>query len=485
MTAENAKRKDVYGVILESGATDWQIFQQDDAGLATIPLTGRYALKKDQNPGRVAVYVRLVREDGYEAVTTGLNWQAATTRSDGAWTATLRDVPRGGLYRLETCLQLDDGPVEGGARGDMVHHIGVGDVWLIAGQSNAAGYGKAPVEDGPELGVHAFTSDGRWKLATHPLADSTGTIFPANRENANASHSPWLAFARRLKQALGHPIGLIPASLGGSPVAAWDPQSNGVLFRNMLQYIAAAGTGVKGAVWYQGESDTGEAERAAYKQRFASFVAGLRRETNRPRLPVITVQLNRCLGEDLDMSFHRNWEAMREIQRQLSHELENVHLISIFEAALSDGIHNDSLGNLRIAQRAATTALGAVYGRSITWRHPECVAVREVAPDQIELVFAPIEGRFNFDGRTGRNFPFAVRDVQGEVPVAGYTLPAKDRFLIRLGRPLAGDATVTGAPTAYPSPCVPFEIPSYRPMLGFTLPVARSYLAIGADASRA
>ena len=27
-----------YGVILESGASDWQIFQQDDAGVAAIPL---------------------------------------------------------------------------------------------------------------------------------------------------------------------------------------------------------------------------------------------------------------------------------------------------------------------------------------------------------------------------------------------------------------------------------------------------------------
>lgn len=467
------KREDAYGVIIESGACDWQIVQQDDAGLAAIPLAGRYYLKPDQKPGKVVVQVRLVREDGYEAVTAGLNWQEAATCPDGTWSATLRDVPRGGLYRLETCLQLDDGPIEWAIRGDMVHHLGVGDIWVITGQSNAAGYGKTPVEDGPELGIHAFTADGRWKLATHPLGDSTGTLYPPNRENANASHSPWMAFARRLKQALGYPIGLIPASLGGSPVSAWDRRTDGVLFNNMLRYLLDSGAGVKGAVWYQGESDTGANERAVYKQRFASFVADLRKETKRPGLPVITVQLNRYVGEDLDKPVHANWEAMREIQRQLSHELENVHMISIFEAGLSDGIHNDSAGNLLIGRRAAATALGAVHGHPIAWRQPECVAAREVAPDGVELVFENVEGRLHYESRIGREFPFAVRDSQGEVPVTGYTLPGRDRFRITLGRPLAGPATVTGAPTANPPACVPFDIPGYRAMLGFTLPIAR------------
>jgi len=460
-----------YGVLLESGAGDWQIFQQDDAGVAAIPLAGRYVLKPDQKPGKVSVQVRLVREEGYVAVTAGLDWQAAATRPDGTWAATLRNVPRGGLYRLESCLQLDDGPIEWALRGDMVHHLGVGDIWLITGQSNAAGYGKTPVEDGPELGIHAFTADGRWKLATHPLGDSTGTLYPPNRENANASHSPWLAFARRLKQALGYPIGLIPASLGGSPVAMWDRQTDGVLFKNMLRYLADAKAGVKGAVWYQGESDTGEKERAVYKQRFASFVADLRRETNHPGLPVITVQLNRLVLVDLGTPADTDWEAMREIQRELSHELENVHIISIFDAGLSDGIHNDSLGNLRIAQRAATTALGAVHGQPIAWRHPECVAARQVAPAEVELVFENVDGRLHYESRITREFPFAVRDSQGEVPVTGYSLPARDRFRITLGRPLAGGATVTGAPTANPPACVPFDIPGYRPLLGFTLPI--------------
>jgi hypothetical protein len=65
----------------------------------------------------------------------------------------------------------------------------------------------------------------------------------------------------------------------------------------------------------------------------------------------------------------------------------------------------------------------------------------------------------------------AVRDSQGGVPIVGYSLPGKDLFLIALGRPLSGSATVTGAPTANPPACVPIDIPGYRSMLGFTLSV--------------
>ena len=66
--------------------------------------------------------------------------------------------------------------IEWAQRGDTRQHWGVGDVWLIAGQSNCAGYGKDPVEDPSELGVHLLGNDLHWDLATHPLNDSTNSL---------------------------------------------------------------------------------------------------------------------------------------------------------------------------------------------------------------------------------------------------------------------------------------------------------------------
>ena len=44
-----------------------------------------------------------------------------------------------------------------------------------------------------------------------------------NRETANSAHSPYLHFARLLKQQLNHPIGLVQTALGGSALAPWNP----------------------------------------------------------------------------------------------------------------------------------------------------------------------------------------------------------------------------------------------------------------------
>ncbi len=55
----------------------------------------------------------------------------------------MEDIPAGGLYRIESCLKEEKNtPLEWATRGDCVEHFGVGDLFVIAGQSNAVGYGK-------------------------------------------------------------------------------------------------------------------------------------------------------------------------------------------------------------------------------------------------------------------------------------------------------------------------------------------------------
>ena len=100
-------------------------------------------------------------------------------------------------------------------RGDMIHNIGVGDVFVVAGQSNAAGRAKNPVEDAPELGVHLLRDSGVWDLATHPLGETTGSVHQGHFENHNPGHTPWLHFAKLLKRELGYPIGIVMSAYGG------------------------------------------------------------------------------------------------------------------------------------------------------------------------------------------------------------------------------------------------------------------------------
>ena len=466
-------KKDELGVLIESGAQDWQIFQRRPDDSATIELAGRWVTPQPHKKAVVAV--RLARESDGEGVSRSLQWVRATTLktgksgpgNSGTWKVKLANVPAGGLYRLETMLQLDDGPVEWGQRGDMVHHLGVGDIWLITGQSNSEGHGKSPAPDAPELGVHMFHARGLWALASHPLGDSTETKYLPNRLGSNPSQSPWLTFAKNLRAELGVPVGLIPASLGGSPLSAWARGADGVLFDNMLRYVADAGGQVRGVVWYQGESDASPQLKNVYARNFKHFVDDLRKSFNNSKLPVITTQLNRWVGEPNPDS-DAGWEGIREIQRQLARTMRNVFLLSTLDLGLSDGIHTNSLGNVAIGQRAASVALGGVYDKDVKFRHPDCVVAKRKSARKIELRFDHVDERLHFESMIPDEFPFSVRDALGAVPVSGWSIPKPDRFEIRLGRALSGRAVVVGAPTTFPPMVVPQDVSGFRPMLAFT-----------------
>ncbi len=446
-------------VTIEVGPTDWQVLQQDDNGGATVKLAGAWCTEQKRKQPEVRVCV--VQEEAFVPVARRFEWARARTTVDrtvrgdaagtcGRWSVTLRDIPAGGPYRILTQVGSANEAIEWRRAGACVHFLCVGDIWLIAGQSNAEGYGRDPVVDPPEIGVHHCTPAG-WNIATHGLR-----------------HTAWLTCAKTLKRGLGYPIGLIPTAVGGTAISLWDPGQKGHLFDAMQRRIKQAGGRIRGCIWYQGESDTGAADHPHYKARFTRFAKGLRRVARQQDLPIITVQLNRVLGARHDGA---GWEAIRESQRQLSHEVDHIFIVSIFEAGLCDGIHISSQGNLLLGRRIATTALGAVYGQDRAFRHPECKKIRRVSDRRLELQLDHVGGRLDYVCAPPAPFAFAVRDADGEVPVTSFRIRGRNVLCLVLGRRLSGPATVIGAPGCCPPQNVPRDISGYRGMLAFTMDV--------------
>jgi sialate O-acetylesterase len=451
------------GAVLTSGPSDWQIIQRDADGWGQLALAGRWVCPE---PG--VVEVCLVQQDTGVPVSRQLDWQPAATRPDGTWALTLNRVPAGGLYRLETRFNRTGNPKpEWSDRGDMRHCLGVGDLWVIAGQSNSAGRGLGPVYDPPELGVHLLRNTMQWALATHPLNDSTDTRHPVNREAANSGHAPHLHFARVLKQALGHPIGLIQTSRGGSYLEEWnptDPEPSGGLYQNMLECIAAAGGRVTGVLWYQGEAEGGAGTGASYGERFERAVAAWRAGVGQPALPVLTVQLNRHY-RPADAALARSWSLVREAQRQAAHRLPGVTVVPSFDLPLSDFIHTSPAGNMLLGDRLARAALGAVYGRPVDYRAPDLqTAVAAADGRRIDLTFAPVTSRMdNIDPNANC---FQVEDSGGDVPITQVAYPGGPVVQLMLGRALAGRAVVHGGGGLAPA-TVPVDMEQLMPMLGF------------------
>ncbi|MBM3277619.1 MAG: sialate O-acetylesterase [Candidatus Handelsmanbacteria bacterium] len=446
------------GALIDQGPSDWQIVQQDDSGQGALSLSGRWV---HPEPGRVEV--RLVREDTGIAV---CGWQPAQTSPDHTWSAQLSQIPAGGLYRLETRLNHQGNLAgEWSIRGDSRHFLGVGDLWLIAGQSNSAGYGRGPYHDPPQLGVHLFRNSEAWALAAHPMNDATDTRHPVNRETANPGHSPYLHFGRILLQALGHPIGLVQTALGGSPLSAWNPaQGQAVLYENMVHCAKKMGGRVRGILWYQGESDTGtDADAASYAQRFAQAVAAWRGALGDPQLPVLTVQLNRVF-QVADESSQRRWTQVREAQRQVARADQRVAVVPALDLPLSDLIHISPAGNLLLGERLARAALGLVYGRPGEHRAPDLQAARKLDPQTIELSFAPVTSRMDTLDLTRHGF--RVEDVAGEAPITRVIYSQDARVQLHLTRPLRGRALVHGG-WGYDPGTTPWDMERFLPMLGF------------------
>jgi len=461
------------GVTIKSGLSDWQIVQQH-GGKADLFLEGEWTWSSEVC--EPAVLARIVDEETGFPV---LPWTKLETTPDGTFRGTLPEVPAGGLYRVETMLksaELEDDFAWGG-RGDMRHHIGVGDVYLIAGQSNASGYAKDTATDPLELGVHLFRANGQWTLAAHPFNDGTGSIFTANLDPLNSGHSPFLFFGKRVKKAAGYPIGLVAGALGGSSLSAWNPEEDGVLYRNLLAMAKAQGTGgVRGVLWYQGCADACPALCDSYLERFTRFVETLRRDLGQSDLPFFTVQVNRHITGTPTSEQDRAWGILREAQRQAARQIPNVYVTPANDGRLSDFVHNNAASNLAIGERLARQAVRLFHGGKLPCFAPEIDQARKVAANQIEITFQNVTGKlylFEGDAWLGRAqvspryTPFTVEDAEGANPVTEWRTTTHNCILLTTARPLASGAKVHGASQVNPADYLPVDPDSQLPMLSF------------------
>jgi sialate O-acetylesterase len=470
-----------WGAFIESGPGDWQILQRDADGNARLKASGRWAPKKSLGllgASGGTVEMRLVREDSGVPVSGDLDWRGAATGADGSWSGELYPVPAGGPYRLETRFNPKGNKLgEWSLRGDMRHFLGVGDLWIIAGQSNASGYGRGAYDDAPELGLHMLRHNGTWGLAAHPLNDATASVFPASRETYNTGHSPFLHFARILKRELGHPIALLPAALGGSPLEAWHP-GTGPLFANLKAMVDGAGGRIQGILWYQGETDAEPGKAEDYLERFLASVAGWRKELRHPDLPILTVQLARYRsdrpgGED------REWSRVREAQRQAALRDARICVTPALDLPLDDTIHIGTAGNLTLGARLARCALGAVYAAGagtgmagmpakpagpVEWKAPDLIESAMESGQVVRLRFAPVLSRL--ESHDPKAIPFRVEDADGFVPIEKILYFHRDSVKLFLAKAPRGSVRVSCGYGENPD-ALPMDVERQMPVLAF------------------
>ncbi|MCL2000677.1 MAG: sialate O-acetylesterase, partial [Planctomycetes bacterium] len=434
------KRAALAGARITCGPSDWQILQRRLDGVVDIPLAGTWLDPRDR---MATVEVRMVDEIRQIPVTARLDWQPADTSPDRSWRHLLEGIPAGGPYRLETRLKPKGDSWR--LAGDQIHHLGVGDLWLVAGDDNALGFGHGTAIDPPEIGVHLYRKNERWSLASHPLHDVTGIRNARHFSTGAPGHSPWLAFAKSVRRESGLPIGLIPAAQEGTLLENWHNRKKGLpspAFDNLLSLVWTATSFydfanfslhdggprlapkpehppgiVAGCLWFHGNADCRrEGAARQYGQIFAEFIAKLRAALEAPHLPIVVCQLNRVIGVSKPGESVL-WGLVREAQRAAGHDIGNLAVVPSLDAALSDGIHISAPAGVMLGERAARAALGMVYGKAAPWRAPDFhdAWFEDDKRNQVIIEFSNVSGELR--PLTDEIAALSVADHAGGAPI--------------------------------------------------------------------
>lgn len=338
-----------------SGLFDGMILQRNGRGVSDGAVEGACC-----GGGGVQVRVRC----GGRAV-RGFNWVRVGSAVDGKFAVRVKGVAVGGPYDID--LRIVDRKKQ--TVGEVsVSDVLVGDVWILAGQSNMGGCGILAKHPRADRFVRTFQMNHRWETAQHPIhrldisVDQVHTYIaggvPWERPGANCV-GPGLAFGQMMRRRTGVPQGLIPCAHGGSSMQQWDPGLKKFAGRSLygasVRRAKLNGGRVAGILWYQGCNDAGPCEAEHYTARMQKMVRAFRRDLGDARLPFVAAQLARnAPGEVITRSA---WDDIQEQQRLLPDAIDRMVIVPTVDLGLEDTVHLDGASQERLGRRFAQATL--------------------------------------------------------------------------------------------------------------------------------
>jgi hypothetical protein len=218
--------------------TSRHIVQRAATNVGAIEIEGTYSVGV---PERIEARAVVMAGAGNNGTTTA--WQTIDAApSANSFSGTLTNVPAGGWYQLEVRSVISGTP----STAAVMEKIGVGDIYITAGQSNSANFaaGQAPQDD--RISARTSVTDSTWQLGTHPLPISNG-----------GGGSVWTWLANRLIAAEDIPIGLVSLGQGGSTASSWTSPGGGNYNARLKPAVKSFPVnGFRAALWHQGETDS-------------------------------------------------------------------------------------------------------------------------------------------------------------------------------------------------------------------------------------
>lgn len=396
----------------------------------------------------------------------------------------------------------------------------VGEVWIASGQSNMEWPLNRSFESQNDI---ANAANPNLRLFTVPKlkADKPVDDVKASWQECNPQTVPGFSavayyFARNLQKSRNVPVGIIHTSWGGSPAEVWISErvlaANPAYKRDILDTFAAQAkrTGeavaqyekeraaaeregkpftrrrpgsswkpaelyngmiaplipyaIKGAIWYQGESNAGRAHQ--YRTLFADMIKNWRSDWRQGRFTFLEVQLapwdkgkKRQFEEIMAAPGESDWAELREAQVLATRKLPKVGMAVITDVGDRDDIHPTK--KEPVGARLALSARRIAYGEKIVHSGPTYRSMN-VRGDRIVLSFDHV-GR-GLDGRdvpelpagllAGAGRPGWVYDADtGDLrkPLVGFAIAGADRKFVWATARIRGNEVVVSSP-AVPKP---------------------------------
>ena len=369
--------------------------------------------------------------------------------SDGQWSLQLESMQAGGPHEL----------VVSGYNEVVIRDVLVGEVWLCSGQSNMEW--RVKNTNDPDL-VVAAANYPRIRMINYPNVGSQEPIW-------THKNSKWMVcspktvgefsavgffFGRQLRHTIDVPIGLVNDAWGGSAVEAWidrdkleadgdfegllqrwqqeeqqygalnaeettDPkqkkrlqklkgrmsgnQRPGNIYNGVLK--SHLGYGIRGAIWYQGESNAGRAYQ--YRELFPKMISTWREEWGQGDFPIYWVQLA-DFRQEKPQPAESDWAELREAQTMTLDKLPNTGQAVIIDVGEGKDIHPRN--KITVGQRLARWALANEYGIDVAYRSPRYKSM-EVNGGSIVVSFNNVQGGWRpFDVNKPVGFAIAGED---------------------------------------------------------------------------
>ncbi|WP_373056518.1 sialate O-acetylesterase [Zunongwangia sp. H14] len=320
----------------------------------------------------------------------------------------------------------------------------LGEVWLVSGQSNMEWSAASGITNAEEAIAGAKNQNIRFFTVAHRTAenmqqDLDGHWVESTPETMKNFSAIAYFFGKKLQEELDVPVGLINSSWGGTPAEAWTPSeaitSNkrltkgaamlpevewgpkepGLIYNSMIAPLA--GLKIKGVLWYQGESNTDNADY--YQETFSTLIQSWRKQWDE-EFPFYYAQIAPFNYGDNDAGV-----TIRNAQRQVL-ELPKTGMIMTSDIGNTENIHPKN--KLDPGLRFANLVLKEVYNKDIKNAYAPQFEKAEVDGRKVKIQFSHAEGLHI--NKKNKDSQFEVAGANGEFYPAKVSLK-DDRIIVK------------------------------------------------------